>query len=108
MIWGDVHKMLRLNRESSKSEAARLKIIRTHFREGFVVPPFLDMDLAVLPHSIAWMGRKSVGGANADRFYGLLRNVKASLYGFLRNTKAWHSRVGARPHRMAKKQKTQR
>ena len=108
MMWGDVNKMLRLNRESSKSEAARLKIILTHFCEDFVVPPFVDMDLAVLPRSIAWMGRQIAGGPHGPRFWGLLRNSKAGLYGFLRNTKAWHSCVGNQASRMAKKQKTQR
>ena len=50
--------LLRLNRECSVSEAARLKIINTHF-SGYEInmQPFMEMNLNVRPHAIAWMAK---------------------------------------------------
>ena len=71
----DVRSLLQINQENSKRQAARLKIITTHFPEGFV-QPFISMDLNVLPHAIAWMGRYD-GAANEvnEHFYGFLRSM---------------------------------
>jgi len=84
----DVASLLRLNRKNSKSQAARLKIIKSHFREGFTVQPFVDtdwnMDRAVLPHAIAWMSRSAESGGVDDHFFG-----------FLRSTASWFNRHDA-------------
>ena len=71
----DVRSMLQLNRANTPSQAARLKIIRTHFTEGFVAQPFIDMELNVLPNAIAWMGRDDGAGEVNEHFYGFLRNM---------------------------------
>ena len=66
--WEDINTVLCLNRESSKSKEACLKTTRTHFCKGFLLPPFVDMDLEVLPRAIAWVGRHIAGGPHDDRF----------------------------------------
>ena len=98
-IWENIQSLLRLNRENSHSEAARLKIIGTHFLgpKGFAVQPLVDMDLALLPRAIAWMRRDSADGGFDEHFYG-----------FLRNTKTWLAGIDSRVNRKAKKQKTPR
>ena len=97
--WEHVQSLLRLNRGNSKSETARLKIIETHFLgpKGCAVQPFVDIELAVLPHTIAWMCRHSVSGGVDEYFFE-----------FLCNTRAWLAGVDAQVNRKAKKQKTQR
>ena len=74
----DLNSMLHLNREKGKRQAARLKIIRTHFPGGFVVEPFVGMDLNVLPHAIAWMGRDGADEVD-EHLYGFLR-IMPSLF----------------------------
>jgi hypothetical protein len=50
--------LLRLNRENSVSQAARLKIIKMHFSGREIkMQPFVEMELSLRPHAIAWMGR---------------------------------------------------
>ena len=50
--------LLRLNRKNCNSDAARLKIIMTHFSDSEInMLPFVNMDLIVRPHAIAWMFR---------------------------------------------------
>ena len=52
--------LLRLNRENSKSQAARLKIIKTHFSGSKVNDQPFNIDrmkLYVRPHAIAWMAK---------------------------------------------------
>ena len=58
--------LLQINRENSPSQAARLKIIKTHFNVGFITQPFVGMDLNVLSHAMAWMGR--AGGVDGHYF----------------------------------------
>jgi hypothetical protein len=54
----DLASLLRLNRENSKREAACLKITKVHFSgHDSNMQPFMDMDLSVRPHAIAWMAR---------------------------------------------------
>ena len=53
-----VNSLLRLNRENSMSQAARLKIIKNHFSgDNIDMQPFLGMKLEVWPHAAAWMAR---------------------------------------------------
>mmetsp|Transcript_27920 Transcript_27920/g.48270 ORF Transcript_27920/g.48270 Transcript_27920/m.48270 type:complete len:612 (-) Transcript_27920:8-1843(-) len=75
-VFEDLRSLLLINRGNSKSAAARLKIIKTHFREGFTVHPFfVDMELKVLPHAIAWMGRGGISHELNGHVYGFLRSM---------------------------------
>jgi hypothetical protein len=54
----DLSSLLRINRESSVSQAARLKIIKSHFSGSEInMQPFMEMNLNVRPHAIAWMAK---------------------------------------------------
>ena len=68
--------LLQINREKSPSQASRLKISKAHFKGGFITQPFVGMDLNVLPHAMAWMGRD---GEVSNHFYGFIRSM-ASLF----------------------------
>jgi hypothetical protein len=49
--------LLRINKESSKSQSARIKIINTHFSGSHInTQVFTEMDVKVLPVAIAWLG----------------------------------------------------
>jgi hypothetical protein len=67
----DLSTFLRMNRENAASQAARLKIIATHFSGGDInTQPFMDVSLSARHHMIVWMARDNV----------------AELYRFLRAT----------------------
>lgn len=68
--------VLQINRENSKSQIARLKIIKTHF-SGIDINtlPFTDMGLEVLPNAIAWMGQDCGHDKVSDVLFALLRNM---------------------------------
>ena len=68
----DLSTLLLLNRVHTKVEAARLKIIKAHFSGDFCMQPFIDMNLKVLPHVIAWMAKFEYG--------------RSMMYHFVRNT----------------------
>ena len=69
----NIMSLLRFNRESSKSQAARNKIINTHFSgTGMNTQVFTDMKLNVIPIAIGWMVRE--GGSNGILF-SLLRSM---------------------------------
>ena len=69
----DLQALLKLNRENTPIDAARRKILSVHFSGGdFNMPPFIDMDLKLLPQAIAWMARDQYGSS--------------LLYQFVRNT----------------------
>jgi hypothetical protein len=54
----DLVSLLLLNKKKNcDSQAARLKIIMTHFSGSESMLPFMNMDLIVRPHAIAWMFR---------------------------------------------------
>ena len=54
----DLRFLLQLNEKNSVSQAARLKIIKTHFSGSEInMQSFMNMDLCVRPHAIAWMVR---------------------------------------------------
>ena len=63
----DLRSLLRINRESSASDAARCKITNAHFSGSTTkISIFADMKLNVLPIAIAWFGQDggSVGISN--------------------------------------------
>ena len=70
----ELSSLLRLNRESSVSEAARLKIIKSHFSGSEInMQPFMEMNLNVRPHAIAsWMAKDM-------HLYELLRAMPSLL-----------------------------
>jgi hypothetical protein len=50
--------LLQINRENNKNQAARLKIIKTHFSGNDIkMEPFAKMAIIVRPHAIAWMAK---------------------------------------------------
>ena len=54
----EVKTFLRLNKENSKSQAARIKIIKTHLSGCEInMQPFVNMELSIHPHANAWMAR---------------------------------------------------
>ena len=58
----DVLSLLRINRENSVSQAARIKIINTHFSGSEInMLPFMEMNLNVRPHAVAWMAKDMHG-----------------------------------------------
>eukprot|EP00581_Thalassiosira_minuscula_P010267 CAMPEP_0183709966 /NCGR_PEP_ID=MMETSP0737-20130205/5875_1 /TAXON_ID=385413 /ORGANISM="Thalassiosira miniscula, Strain CCMP1093" /LENGTH=667 /DNA_ID=CAMNT_0025938187 /DNA_START=274 /DNA_END=2277 /DNA_ORIENTATION=- len=81
-----VDSLLTLNRECTPNEAARRKIIRTHFHftNGFSsIQPFVDMELAVRTHAIAWLCRNDI---NRDGTVSMIdeSNRRSILYEIVR------------------------
>ena len=74
--WGVPHDLapyLRMNENDNKHEVARQKILKYHFADGDEnIEEFVGMDIAVIPDTIAWIGRDSAGQS-------LLYNVVRSL-----------------------------
>ena len=68
----DVRALLHLNRDLGPVEAARHKIIDTHFSSSFSMEPFLDMDIQLFPRVMAWMAKDDYG--------------KSLLYQFIKNS----------------------
>ena len=66
----DLQLSLRINSLCNKADAARFKIISGHnFSKGDFSPePFDNMDLSVMPHVLAWMGRSNADVAPLYRF----------------------------------------
>ena len=69
--------LLQINRENSPSQASRLKIIKTHFNKGFVTQPFVDMDLNVQPHAMAWMGRGGRAGEVDGHYFSFIQSISS-------------------------------
>ena len=64
--------LLQLNRENSKAEAARRKILQVHFSGDSSIQPFIDMDLKALTHAVTWMAKDEHG---IPLLYKFLRNT---------------------------------
>lgn len=90
----DLRKLLCLNNENSKSQAARLKIIQTHFSKGFISPPFVDMERNLMPHALAWMGREGTVDETTDSFYQFVKSVP-NLFEFAMHGKEPRKRIPA-------------
>jgi len=68
---------LHLNRNDNKAVSARRKIIYSHFSGAELnMQPFIDMDLEMFPHVIAWMARDEHGGS---LLYQFLRGIAPML-----------------------------
>jgi hypothetical protein len=58
----DLRSLLQINRNHSTRDAARIKIIMTHFSDSVInVKPFTDMPTNVFPHAFAWMAKDVPG-----------------------------------------------
>jgi hypothetical protein len=65
--------LLNINKFNNQSQAARLKIIKTHFSGPTInMQPFGEMEVRVRPHAIAWMAKE-------DNLYQYLRTMPLLL-----------------------------
>ena len=65
--------LLNINKFNNQSQAARLKIIKTHFSGPTInMQPFGEMEVRVRPHAIAWMAKE-------DDLYQYLRTMPLLL-----------------------------
>ena len=76
----EVVSLLQTNRENDKRQAARLKIIKTHFSNGYIVQPFVDANNStilaqeincILHYALAWMGQDGLD----MHYYNFIRGV---------------------------------
>ena len=70
--------LLRINKENSNSQAAHIKIIKTHFSGSDInAQIFAHMEVNVLPTAFAWMGRDGGSGSdeNGDILFAFLRSM---------------------------------
>jgi hypothetical protein len=68
--------LLKINRENSNSQAARIKIIKTHFSGSDInTQMFTRMQLNVLLNATAWMGRDGGSDVNGDLLFAFLRSM---------------------------------
>jgi hypothetical protein len=73
----DLASALQINRDHNVSQAARLKIIKTHFSGSDInTTPFTVMELKVLPTAISWMGRDS-GSEISDLLFAFVRSMSS-------------------------------
>ena len=74
-----------INEVYNTFEAARQKILMFHFNGDISLQPFHEMDFAVLPHAIAWMGmrdsQKCDGEGKGDASF---HSGSSLLYQFVR------------------------
>jgi len=67
--------LLKTNRNKSKWEVARLKILMTHFEGEFDLAPFGCMNLKVLAEVLGWLGKESEKREESlSAVYRLLKN----------------------------------
>jgi len=84
---------LELNKNTDKAEVARQKIIDVHFSNFNVKPvidmqPFIDMDIGVIPHAIAWIAKGSNNQYNwRNEFYRYFVRNMPSLFDIKGRTK---------------------
>ena len=70
--------LLRINKENSNSQAAHIKIIKTHFSGSDInAQIFAHMEVNVLPTAFAWMVRDGGSGSdeNGDLLFEFLRSM---------------------------------
>jgi hypothetical protein len=72
----DLASVLQMNRENNASQAARLKIIKTHFSGSNInTAPFAVMELKILPTAISWMGREWGISEISDLLFAFVRGI---------------------------------
>ena len=68
--------LLRINKENSNSQAAHIKIIKTHFSGSDInAQIFAHVEVNILPTAIAWMGRDGGSNGNGDLLFAFLRSM---------------------------------
>jgi hypothetical protein len=77
----DLASLLQINSKNSVSQAARLKIIKTHFSgDSINTKPFTVMELKVLPTAISWMGRDCGVSEISDLLFVFVRSMPLLCY----------------------------
>jgi Ran GTPase-activating protein (RanGAP) involved in mRNA processing and transport len=72
----DLASLLQINSKNGVSQAARLKIIKTHFSgDSINTKPFTVMELKVLPTAISWMGRDCGISKISDLLFVFVRSM---------------------------------
>jgi hypothetical protein len=72
----DLESSLQINRDNSASQAARLKIIKTHFSGSNInTAPFTVMELKVLPTAISWMEQDFGTREISDLLFAFVRSM---------------------------------
>lgn len=89
----DLISYLELNNDDNKREVARQKILRYHFSNGEDnIEEFVDMDVTVIPHALAWMCRN---GGGRSLLYNVLRSLP-TLFDSDANAKAVAGKAGTK------------
>ena len=94
----DIYPLLSINQKNSIRQAARIKIIKSHFSgSGINTQVFTEMKLNVLPTAIAWMGRNTSlrnGGSHGGRnlMFEFLRK-EPLVCDMKRTSKKWKCRI---------------
>ena len=70
----DLQHLLDLNYNENKADVARQKILQFHFTEENNLQEFVDMELAVLPQALSWIGR-DVTSQNGNLWRAIGRNI---------------------------------
>jgi hypothetical protein len=74
----DLASALQINRDYSVNQAARLKIIKTHFSGSNInTTPFAVMELKVLPTAISWMGRECGMKEISNLLFAFVRSMSS-------------------------------
>ena len=82
----DIRSLLVMNREYSKRQAARQKIIKTHFSCSHVnILSFVDMESKIKPFVPTWMAQNCVMNANMTSGNGF-----SLLYQFVQNMASFY------------------
>ena len=63
----DLASLLKISKKIIKVDAALGKIINCHFSAMFSMQPFLNMELNILPHALAWMCRDDISNSRSGR-----------------------------------------
>ena len=87
-IGEELYTLLKINTICNSADAARVKIIMNHLSGDFSMEPFTNMDLAVLPTALAWMGKMNADiafaypSAEADLglMYKFMRGVAPVIF----------------------------
>lgn len=89
VLGDELYTLLKINTICNSAEAARVKIIMNHLRgEVFSMEPFTNMDLAMLPTTLAWMGKMNkdiafaypTAEADLGLMYKFLRGVAPVIF----------------------------
>ena len=70
----DIYPLLSINQKNSIRQAARIKILNSHFSGSYInIQVFTEMKLNVLPTAISWMGRDNGSNGGTNLMFEFLR-----------------------------------